>query len=51
MTMIQTEEIRSAVANLQIDSFQLRTMFRQLEEKIEILELKLDEVLQVLGKK
>jgi len=26
-------------------------MFRQLEEKIEILELKLDEVLQVLGKK
>ena len=50
-TMIQTEEIRSAVANLQIDSFQIRTLFRQLEERFEILELKLDEVLETMGKK
>ena len=50
-TMIQTEEIRSAVANLRIDSFQIRTLFRQLEERFEILELKLDEVLETMGKK
>ena len=47
--MIEIEEVRSAVANLQIDSYQLNQKIYVLEEKLEIIELKMNEILEVVG--
>ncbi len=49
MTMLEIDEVRSAVANLQIDSYQLNQKFEMLEEKLEILELKMNEILEIVG--
>jgi len=51
IAMLEIDEIRSAVANLQIDSHQLNQKFGMIEEQLEILELKLNEILQHLGVK
>tara|TARA_Y100000593_G_scaffold41639_2_gene79836 strand:+ start:7185 stop:7346 length:162 start_codon:yes stop_codon:yes gene_type:complete len=48
--MLEVDEVRNLVANLQIDVYQLNQKFEMLEEKIEILELKLNEILEVIGK-
>ena len=50
MTMLEIDEIRSITANLQIDSYQLNQKIDALEEKLEILELKINEILEVIGK-
>ncbi len=47
--MLEAEEIRSTVANLQIDVYQLTQKLEVLEEKLEILELKINEILEVVG--
>ena len=47
--MLEIDEIRSAVANLQIDSYQLNQKFEMLEEKLEIIELKMNEILEIVG--
>ena len=47
--MLETEEIRSTIANLQIDVYQLNQKLEVLEEKLEILELKINEILDVIG--
>ena len=47
--MLETEEIRSTIANLQIDVYQLNQKLEFLEEKLEILELKINEILEVVG--
>ena len=47
--MLEAEEIRSTVANLQIDVYQLTQKLEMLEEKLEILELKINEILDVVG--
>ena len=49
MTMLEIDEVRSAVANLQIDSYQLNQKFEMLEEKLEIIELKMNEILEIVG--
>ena len=49
--MTEVDEIRNVVANLQIDIYQLNQKFEMLEEKIEILELKINEVLEAIGVK
>ena len=49
--MTETDEIRNVAVNLQIDIYQLNQKFEMLEEKIEILELKINEVLEVIGVK
>ena len=49
MQMLEIDEIRSAVANLQIDSYQLNQKFEMLEEKLEIIELKMNEILDIVG--
>ena len=49
MTMLEIDEVRSAVANLQIDTYQLTQKFSMLEEKLEIIELKMDEILNFIG--
>ena len=49
MQMLEIDEIRSAVANLQIDSYQLNQKFEMLEEKLEIIELKMNEILEIVG--
>ena len=49
--MTATDEIRNVAVNLQIDIYQLNQKFEMLEEKIEILELKINEVLEVIGVK
>ena len=51
ITMTEVDEIRNVVANLQIDIYQLIQKFEMLEEKIEILELKINEVLEAIGVK
>ena len=51
MMMMEMEEIRNAGANLQIDIYQIKEMYRMLEEKQEILELRMDEILEAIGKK
>ena len=51
ITMTEVDEIRNVVANLQIDIYQLNQKFEMLEEKIEILELKINEVLEAIGVK
>ena len=50
MTMLEIDEIRSITANLQIDSYQLNQKIDALEEKLEILELKINEILEVIGR-
>ena len=47
--MLEIDEIRNAVANLQIDSYQLNQKFEMLEEKLEIIELKMNEILEIVG--
>ena len=47
--MLEIDEMRNAVANLQIDSYQLSQKFETLEEKLEIIELKMNEILDVIG--
>ena len=49
LTMLEIDELRSAVANLQIDYYQIGEKFSMLEEKLEIIELKLNEVLDIVG--
>ena len=49
MMTLEVDEIRSIIANLQIDVYQLTQKFEMLEEKIEILELKLNEILDHIG--
>tara|TARA_R100000808_G_C2121341_1_gene132577 strand:- start:947 stop:1093 length:147 start_codon:yes stop_codon:yes gene_type:complete len=46
---MEVDEIRSVIANVQIDIYQLNQKFDMLEEKIEILELKLNEILDKIG--
>jgi chromosome segregation ATPase len=50
ISMLEIDEVRNAVANLQIDAYQLNQKIERLEEKLEILELKLNEILEVIGK-
>ena len=50
ITKLEIDEIRSITANLQIDSYQLNQKIDALEEKLEILELKINEILEVIGK-
>ena len=49
ITMLEIDEIRSAVANLQIDYYQIGEKFSMLEEKLEIIELKMNEILEFVG--
>ena len=49
MTMLEIDELRNAVANLQIDYYQIGEKFSVLEEKLEIIELKMNEILEVVG--
>ena len=49
LTMLEIDELRSAVANLQIDYYQIGEKFSMLEEKLEIIELKMNEILEVIG--
>ena len=51
MMMMEVDEIRNVVANVQIDIYQLNQKFDMLEEKIEILELKINDILDYMGKK
>ena len=51
MMTLEIDEIRSIIANLQIDVYQLNQKFEMLEEKLEILELKLNEILDRIGAK
>tara|TARA_Y100000310_G_scaffold248866_1_gene254852 strand:+ start:276 stop:437 length:162 start_codon:yes stop_codon:yes gene_type:complete len=46
---LEVDEIRSIIANLQIDVYQLNQKFEMLEEKFEILELKLNQILDHVG--
>ena len=48
MMTLEIDEIRSIIANLQIDVYQLNQKFEMLEEKFEILELKLSQILDCL---
>ena len=47
--MLEIDEIRNVVVNLQIDSYQLNQKFEMLEEKLEIIELKMNEILEIVG--
>ena len=49
MMTLEMDEIRSIIANLQIDVYQLNQKFEMLEEKLEILELKINEILDHIG--
>ena len=49
ITMMEIDELRNAVANLQIDNYQIGEKFSMLEEKLEIIELKMNEILEVMG--
>ena len=51
MMLLEIDEIRSEIVNLQIDNYQLTQKFEMLEEKLEILELKLNEILDHVGAK
>ena len=51
MMTMEIDEIRSIMANLQIDYYQITQKFEMLEEKIEILELKLNDILDRIGSK
>ena len=47
--MIEIDEMRNVVANLQIDNYQLNQKIERLEEKLEVIELKMDQVLDFVG--
>ena len=47
--MLEIDELRSAIANLQIDYYQIGQKFSVLEEKLEIIELKMNEILEAVG--
>ena len=47
--MVEIDDLRSTIANLQIDYYQLTQKFEMLEEKLEILELKINEILDAVG--
>ena len=47
--MIEIDEMRNVVANLQIDNYQLNQKIERLEEKLEVIELKMDQVLDLVG--
>ena len=49
IAMLELDEVRNAVANLQIDSYQLNQKLEMLEEKLEIIELKMNEILDIVG--
>ena len=49
MTMLEIDELRNAIANLQIDYYQIGEKFSVLEEKLEIIELKMNEILEAVG--
>ena len=49
MMTLEVDEIRSSIANLQIDVYQLNQKFEMLEEKLEILETKINEILDHIG--
>ena len=49
MMTLEMEEIRSIIANLQIDVYQLNQKFEMLEEKFEILESKINKILDYIG--
>ena len=51
MMTLEVDEIRSIIANLQIDYYQITQKFEMLEEKLEILELKINEILEAIGVK
>ena len=51
MMTLEIDEIRSIIANLQIDYYQITQKFEMLEEKLEILELKINEILDHIGAK
>ena len=47
--MIEIDVMRNVVANLQIDNYQLNQKIERLEEKLEVIELKMDQVLDLVG--
>ena len=49
MMLLEIDEIRSEIVNLQIDNYQLTQKFEMVEEKLEIFELKLNEILEAIG--
>ena len=49
--MMEIDDLRNTIANLQIDYYQLTQKFEMLEEKLEILELKINEILDHIGSK
>ena len=48
MMLLEIDEIRSEIVNLQIDNYQLTQKFEMVEEKLEIFELKLNEILEAI---
>ena len=49
MMTLEIDEIRSIIANLQIDYYQITQKFEMLEERLEIFELKINQILEVIG--
>ena len=49
--MVDIDDLRSTIANLQIDYYQITQKFEMLEERFEILELKLNQILDAVGVK
>ena len=49
--MTEQDELRNVIVNLQIDNYQLTQKFEMLEEKLEILELKINDILDAVGVK
>ena len=49
--MTETDEIRNVAVNLQIDIYQLNQKFEMLEERFEILESKINKILDYIGDK
>ena len=47
--LVEIDELRSIIANLQIDYYQVTQKFEMLEERLEILDLKINEILEVVG--
>ena len=47
--MVDIDDLRSTIANLQIDYYQITQKFEMLEERFEILELKLNQILDAVG--
>ena len=47
--MVDIDDLRSTIANLQIDNYQITKKIEMLEERFEILELKLNQILDAVG--